>query len=336
METEYADVEITFTECLPKLSGYSQNPSVHKYSSKQLQMKFGNIWVAWEYNKILEKKCLLIFAKLPKFNFIMYNLRRVISMEFASELERFVQILHELILVPSTYFFDDIVPIHAAAISSQSKCLLLAGTGGVGKSSGLLSIYDNPAFSFMADDIAIIDDSGGVYGNMAWPKIYGYNCKNSQIKKKLLGDRNNIDKLNFYIRNRINPSLARRKIRPNLLFKSTESGRKPLTNLVYLFRQDVEEISIDNLDPCNAAKLSCSVMEAEYSVFHNQIHWAEYNSDMQSSVSPLRMARVRKQWFDNYQSSFSVAKCVKIIIPARLGHEEYQVFINKFISSELN
>ena len=77
METEYADVEITFTECLPKLSGYSQNPSVHKYSSKQLQMKFGNIWVAWEYNKILEKKCLLIFAKLPKFNFIMYNLRRI-------------------------------------------------------------------------------------------------------------------------------------------------------------------------------------------------------------------------------------------------------------------
>ena len=88
---------------------------------------------------------LVNIRQVAQFNFIMYNLRRVISMEFASELERFVQILHELILVPSTYFFDDIVPIHAAAIAHNQN--VFVADWWCRKSLSLLSIYDNPAFS---------------------------------------------------------------------------------------------------------------------------------------------------------------------------------------------
>lgn len=332
-----ADVEVNFVKELPNISNYSQNPALHKYSSKQIQMKLGSTWVSW-VNHPLGNKCLVIYVALPKFNCLKDNVmfwRSWRSMEFSNELEKFVQLLHELILVPSTYYFDDIVPLHAAAISTKSRCLLLAGTGGVGKSSGLLSIHEELGVSFMADDITVIDNQGGIYGNMAWPKIYGYNCEGNQIRSKILNERGLIDKVHFLIRNRINPSSVRRKIRPDKLFKSSESGRKSLTTLVYLFRQDVDKVSIETIEPYKAATLSCSVLEAEYSVFHNQIHWAEYNAEMQSEVSPLQMKNIRKKWLDIYQSTFSRAKCVKIVIPLRYTHKEYQQLIKNYILLEL-
>ena len=46
-------------------------------------------------------------------------------MQFTNRIENIGQIFHELVLVPLTFFQDNLVPIHAAGFSSLNKGILL-------------------------------------------------------------------------------------------------------------------------------------------------------------------------------------------------------------------
>lgn len=328
------DVEVNFTDNLPPIEDYSQNPSVHKFSFQLMHTKIGNTWISWE-RRLDSKMQLHITIAIQKQNFLKKMLSRWRSMEFPSDVEYFVQILHELVLVPSQYFLQDRAPIHAAAIGSSSGCVLIAGTGGVGKSSALISVRDDPNLKFMADDIAVVDSKGGVFGNMAWPKIYGYNCIGNGMEKILLKSRGAFDNLHFRVRNRIDPTKVRRKIRPDALFQSTESNRLQLKALIYVFRENVDRLSIKPLESDVAAALTCSVLEPEYSIFHNHIHWSEYNAKMLGYPPMIRMDDIRRNWFQTYQSAFTGIECNKLIVPVRMRHIEYQSYIKDLISSTL-
>lgn len=329
------DVEVTFTKSIGEAKNYSQNPSIHKYSPKVTSMKMGNVWISWEKSHA-DRIPLQVSVSLPKTKSLKRVLSRLRSIEFASETEALVQILHELVLVPTQYFFFDKAPIHAAAVGSAAGCVLIAGTGGVGKSSALLSVRDVPSLSFIADDISILDSKGGVFGNMAWPKIYGYNCIGNKFEKELFKDRGVFDMFHFKVRNRIDPTKVRRKIRPDKLFKLTESDRVHLKALVYVFREDTDQISIETLGSDVAAALSCSVLESEYSIFHDHIRWSEYNSKMLGSPALLCMDDIRKNWFETYQSAFTGLNCVKLSVPLQENHSNYQSYIRDFISETLS
>lgn len=331
---QLVDVEVNFTDNLAPIQKYSQNPSIHKFSLQATHMKMGNTWISWEQSPD-SKIPLQITIAIPKNKYLKKIFGRWRSMEFPSDVETFVQILHELILVPTQYFLQDRVPIHAAAIGSNKGCVLIAGTGGVGKSSALISLRDEPDLKFMADDIAVLDSKGGVFGNMAWPKIYGYNCVGNEMQEILFKSRGAFDILHFRVRNRIDPAKVRRKIRPNVLFQYTESSRAQLKALIYVFREDADSLSIEPLESDVAAALSCSVLEPEYSIFHNQIHWSEYNAKMLGHPAMIRMGDVRRNWFETYQSAFTGVDCVKLSVPLRISHVEYQSNIKDLISSIL-
>ncbi len=289
----------------------------------------GSISASWKYT---DAGVLAVDVVIPETSDLKRAARKFYSMEYSTEVERFEQLLHELVLVPSVYFFGDAAPIHSAAVATADGTMLLAGTGGVGKSSAVLAFRKQKDIGFIADDISIVSANGQVFGNMAWPKIYGYNCVGNEMARELLRGRSLADQLHFHVKNRLNPSRVRRKLAPDRLYDSVVPDGKPLNTLFYLFREDVPNMALTQLPVESAVEMSIAVMESEYGVFHRHLNWEEYNSFGGNRTPILTMAQVRDKWRAIYRSAFSKAEIIKVGIPLDIDHARYQSEIVKIVT----
>jgi len=214
------------------------------------------------------------------------------------------------------------------------KVVLIAGTGGVGKSSAVLALKDLDHAAFISDDIVIVSKDGIVFGNMAWPKIYGYNCEGNNFKKKLLSGRPLLDKMQFNLLNSIDPSRTRRKISPDKLFGKVLNTGNKLTDVLYLFREDVPKIKVCNLSLNDAVALSVEVLLAEYAIFHNHLFWEKYNSIASGLPLVLDMDEIKKNWIKVLSTAFAQINLFKVSIPLNCSHCEYTKEIKRLFSEE--
>ncbi|MFC6327510.1 hypothetical protein [Alloalcanivorax gelatiniphagus] len=327
MEEDDPDVIVSFIDEEFIESGFANNPKIFKRNETALQVDFGGTVVAWD-NIGAKPLNVFVVAREPNYRTMIGYLKKLISMEYPSRIEWFEQILHELILIPTVYFLPGLAPIHAACVGTRGGCVLLTGTGGVGKSSALLSFVDNEEVAFISDDIAVLDADGVVYGNMAWPKIYGYNCVGNGLEKRILAGRNFLNRLHFHIKNKRNPSRVRRKMRPNQLFESCIADGCQLKEVCFLIKNDVETMSLQNLSREASVDLAFEVMSAEYQVFHKFINWEKYNALACGAVPHITMSDVSDKWKTIYGQAFS-KQSEKLEIPVIVDHVAYQKRVNE-------
>lgn len=319
-QTTNIDVNVFITSKMNPSRSNSQNPKSHQTTDDGMNTQIGPHRIAWSRTDNGVLKSALEY-KRPKY--IITQLHKYAGKECATEVEIFEQILHELILVPSIYFFEDRVPVHSAAIKIGSKSIIFAGTGGVGKSSALLALRNTSSSSFVSDDISIVDGNGTIYGNMAWPKIYGYNCKGTDFTKTLLKNRGLLDRLHFLIRNKINSTTVRRKLRPDILYQEVHASSSSCNTFYYLFREDVSKFSVSDLSIDEAVSMSIAVMLTEYAVFHNHIYWEEYNSLGSKSKPMICMNDIVRNWRKTLTTALQNLEVKKISIPLNCTHEAY-------------
>lgn len=308
----------------------SINPRVHAAFERGMLTSFPTVDVYWERagNGALE-----VEVALKLRHGLRRAVHRLLSMEYSREAEAFEQVLHEFVLVPSVYFFDDMVPIHAAAVTIGDNACLLAGTGGAGKSSAMLALRNHQNASFVSDDIVVMSASARVHGNMAWPKIYGYNCAGNEIKNELLAGRGWIDRAHFNIKNRLNSASVRRKMSPDRLYRRVESASAPLSRLYYVVREDVPGIRVSALDRDSAVDMTIAVVSAEYSIFHDHLYWEKYNALATARTAMLTMESVVANWRRVLSASLAAVGCFKISIPLEVDHAVYQDRVTDIVLS---
>lgn len=329
-DDEEPEVNIRIGHAITPRKPSSINPTLHGTFEQGMLTSFPTVDVYWERsgNGRLE-----IEVAIKLRHGIRRTIHKLLSMEYSREAEAFEQILHEFVLVPSVYFFDDVVPIHAASVTIGSSACLLAGTGGAGKSSAMLALRSNEDASFVSDDIVVMSASGRVHGNMAWPKIYGYNCVGNQMKSEILAGRGLIDRAHFNIKNRINSSNVRRKMSPDRLYHHVQSASAPLCCLYYVVREDVSNIGVSVLDRAHAIDMTIAVVSAEYSIFHNHLYWEKYNALATGRTAMLTMDGVTANWRRVLSASLATVDCLKISIPLKVNHAVYQDSVTDIIIS---
>lgn len=320
-DSSRAEVKIIVSHALTDHTPLTINPKIHQYSQNEMRTIFDTVHASWRQD---EDGALVIGMAVPSVTRMRRAARRLMSTEFSTETEHFEQLLHELILIPSVYFLDDVAPIHAAAIAKHSGAILWAGTGGAGKSSAVIAFRQHEDTSFIADDISVVSSAGVVYGNMAWPKIYGYNCTGNEMAREILKGRSVADRLHFHIRNHWNSSHVRRKIAPNRLYQSVTPTGSPLNNIAFLVRENVPAVTTSFLPIENAVEMAIAVMESEYGVFHMHLNWQEYNALANGSTPLLTMPQVREKWRKIYRAAFSKVRIFKISVPFEIEHICYQ------------
>lgn len=323
------DVSITLSK-IPEEKLVSRNPSIFTKYNDGFMTHFPSCQILWKFNakeKSLNVTVFLIqnFSKAKKF----YS--RLRSMEYATDTESFQQLLHELVLVPSVYFFSDLSIIHAAAISIDGKATLMAGTGGTGKTSALLALRKKQNIGFVTDDIAILSKNGMVYPNLAWPKVYGYNLSSYIGKEEVLNNRSLVDRLHFNLKLKLNPRTVRRKVRPDILYPTVNVHPVPLGKVLYLIRDNSAKIHSKPLPAATAVDMGLHIMKTEYDVFHRHLEWDSYNALAMGVAPSLRVEDVFNNWKNNLNTAFSQATIESLHIPVEEKHEDYLNYINGFL-----
>ncbi|MEW9570438.1 hypothetical protein ABQJ54_01595 [Rhodanobacter sp. Si-c] len=326
------EVNIHVGHAITKRRPSSINPSVHDTFEHGMLTSFPSIDVYWE--RTGNGRLNVEVAIKPRRG-IRRLIHRLLSMEYPREIEVFEQVLHEFVLVPSVYFFQDVMPIHAASVMIGSQACLLAGTGGSGKSSAMLALRRNQDAGFVSDDIVVMSANARVYGNMAWPKIYGYNCIGNAMKREILAGRSWVDRAHFSIKNRLNSANVRRKMSPDRLYPHVESTSAALSRLYYLVREDVPDIRVSALDPGHAIDMTIAVVSAEYSVFHDHLYWEKYNALATMRTAMLTMEEVTANWRRVLSASLAKVGCFKISIPLKVDHAVYEDSVTDIIVSSL-
>lgn len=310
----------------------SNNPSSHIYGKNIIYIKDKLIDVVFVFNS--EKKLIKIYFKLNfAKNIIHRSIRKWLNMQFTNRIENIGQIFHESIMIPLTFFFDKLVPIHASGVLMENRSILIGGTGGVGKTTIELDLCLKEKHAFITDDIAVANIDGLIYPNYNSPKIYGYNLMgNKLLKSILLKPENLINKLHWlFHKNIFGINKVRRKISPFILYENVATKEASLDTYFILNKRNCTTVSIERLSVKKAVKMSIEVIFVEYSHFLNHLRWHSFNATCNGFDAILTNEKLEEKWTKILFKSLNDKNIYLVNIPFNISHSKFKEDINLII-----
>ena len=307
----------------------SQNPKQHYFYKNVffIEDKLSNI--AFVFND--ERKLKKVYFKI---NYAKSRSRRIIrkwfNMQFTNRIENVGQIFHENVLIPLSFFYKNLTPIHAAGISINEISYLLGGTGGVGKTTIELEQCFRNKYTFITDDIAVVNNKGEVYLNNNHPKIYGYNLVgNPLLRKKLFKNTTLLNKIHWNLHKKIfGLNKVRRKTSPKDVFQNVLNKKQELNNYFILSKHTISKIEKEKLTKEQAIEMTISILFTEYQYFFNHIYWHEFNALSNNSKPLTSVKEIKEQWTENLTTVFNNVEITLVKIPIDLSHAEFKVLQN--------
>ncbi len=328
-----AEIIVNVSKDLPNVAIKQVNPSIHS------EVDDGFIEQFKKY-AIVIRKCegQLVFdlaidrCKNPLVNY----LSKLNNLQYNSVIERAGHIFFENILTPAMYFDEDKFLLHASAFTNQNEeVFLIGGTGGVGKTSLELELCIKGNYRFLADDMAIIDQSGNVYPNLAFPKVYGYNLRNNpDLKDRIFQNRSLADKFAWTFRQAVfGDSGVRRKVSPREIFSRVSNVPAKLRHYIILVKEARQNIELTNITPQIASDMSHSVLQTELWAFNNHILWHEYNCQVTGSKPILSLRKTLNRWQNMTEKTLANIECHLLRIPLNLDHDEFLSVVSSMIGA---
>lgn len=318
---EEPDTIINFHKDLSHHNVVKKNPSLHIEIKNGFIAEYPTYKVAFYFRN---NKLNIDFVVKHSGNFLLAGIRKFINIEFATREERIAQTLFEGVLIPSLFFDKDKLLIHSSGFSKNNSAILVGGTGGSGKTSLEIELCLNRNYSFLNDDIAVIDNKGILMPNLAHPKIYGYNLVgNQKLKRMLFLNQSLFDKIHWWINNKIfGPSKVRRRLFLKNNLKYTNQ-RLPLKKYFILSKENIDHVAIEQIPSKQTSSLHLNIILAEYSVFLNHIFWHEFNSTLDNDNPIITYAALRKNILLNSEKVFNTTKNYIIRIPLKIDHTQF-------------
>lgn len=318
---DISDIEFIISDVVPENNNLvSVNPSKHKEYILGFSIDFNNNSILWEKNDNRWK----IYFKTDSTKKILKKFRNI---QFSYSFEQTGQIFHELALIPALFLFSkDLTLIHGCSLeSSNGNGIIIAGTGGVGKTSMELSLIFNNNFSFISDDISILDKSGFIWPNYAFPKIYGYNTVgNKFLENKLLRDKKIFDKIQWFIKKGRSPLRVRRRVNPIEFFDGKVSRGCKLSDIYFLFRCKCDGFSVKQVSSESLAKLNIEIIKSEYNAFFQHLYWHKANREILGENIFINDSIVLNQWKKIQMNIFNNCNCYIVQLPLNAQIDELQ------------
>ncbi len=298
------------------------NPKIHIETEKGFISSFPKMSVGFENTKPLK---IDVSLEVQRKGLLKY-LKRLYNIQYNTIDQRISQILHELVLIPAVYFNSRQFLVHSSAFRKKTGgAVLIGGTGGVGKTSLEIELCMNRDYTFIADDISVLDDEGTIWPNLSFPKIYAYNLKNNEeLKRRIFKNRGLSDKLAWKFKYLLNgASGVRRNISPEDAFEKFEKNKTKIDKYYILVKTNVEKISIQKINAQKASEMSLSVIQAEYFQFNNHILWHEFNCNAINKTPILKLEDVLLNWKRLSEKVFKNINCYVIYIPLHIDHKKF-------------
>ncbi len=334
---ENIEINIRFVNNLPNFKGIFYNSPTNYLVYDNINiMKIAKHEIIFEK----DKNILNIYVKYKyKTNYIKNFILKFISIGYFNSLENVGAFFYEMILVFMQYILNDKMLIHASAMKNlnTNKVILFGGSGGVGKTSLELLLCNKLNYSFIADDISVVDKDGYIYPNLAYPKIYAYNTiKNTNIKNIIFNNRKLLDKIQWIFMRKIRGDKGvRRAIFPFELYKNVEIQKNIITSYYILQKTNkVQKITISKLDKKTTAYATYIIIKNEYGNATIHFGWSEYNTLFHEAINPIiKLDTVYEQWKLNYERLFSNVNTYLVEIPIDIKYSEFMSFFEKYFEN---
>jgi hypothetical protein len=315
------DITINYVHQLENKTPILRNPSIHSYFDTGFRLELINASIEFYFS---HRQLVRIDFCIKQGSKIRALANKWFSYQFTNRKESIGFIFHELVLIPSAFFFQDLSVVHASAIDDDGA-ILFGGTGGVGKTSLELELCNHHKKSFFADDIVVVNNKGETFPNLSYPKIYGYNLVNNEdLRKKIFSQAGFFDKIHWQTRKSIDPAIVRRRMNPIELYGRVSNQPKKLKTFYILAKDgNVKQVEIHAITKENAAQLNKLVLETEYQIFYKHVLWDEFNSLIASSDPKLSYMILTKRIEQNFLSALANAATYVVKIPLKINHNEF-------------
>jgi hypothetical protein len=213
--------------------------------------------------------------------------------------------------------------VHGAAFEQNGKAVLLAGSGGCGKTSTLLLALKQPNTRYLAEDFATLSTDGDVYYTPKTVTLYRSDVEASSLQNPGVNS-SSFRRFAFLTRDK-NPKL---KVSPNALVGSSLGTRCPLGLACMLVRTDASNFS---LNPISVDELSWRIAQASM----RELKPLAEILQMLSANAPHdygfpSATDLEKRMLDTYHAVFSKADARLLVIP----HKQPPSELIKFLQAE--
>jgi len=264
--------------------------------------------IHWDLSKIEEDKITIYLYINEKKGKLISFIKKFLSKSYESLYDSLGCFLHELVLVPLTFLFQDKVIVHGCSFYNikAQKSIIIGGTGGVGKTSISLEIGRNKDWVFLSDDMTVIDATGKIYPNYAFPKFFGYNTLTDKaVEKKVLSEFGILNKIHWNIMKKIRPSNVMRSFSPDKWF-FVQSMNPELDYFCLLLRGNFpKQVDIQLLELMKCVFSNETNIFSEYYAFLNIIRWYEYNIIHTKEEAIITVKKIIKNYQKIYKNIFS-------------------------------
>lgn len=146
--------------------------------------------------------------------------------------------------------------LHASAIELEGKGVLLAGWGGVGKSSTMLKLVLEKGWRYLSDDLVVLDQAGRIWLSPKNLQVYAYNLADQRaLESALFDERAILDRAAWGWRRRVyGPGAVRRRVSPETLFGTRRVAKEAeLALALFMDRTDQQDFSVVPISQGEAA-----------------------------------------------------------------------------------
>jgi len=235
-------------------------------------------------------------------------------------------IIHQYLLNSECAF------IHASCVSRDGTGVLFSGWGGAGKTSVATNLIESGDWKFASDDLSLISSEGKIQPYLKRIQIYPYNI-DPHREQQFLKEFSLRNRLNWRLRSGLlDQKSARRRILPNEQYPVSDHGHIDPAALVYLVREDRQDIVHERSDVDAIARRASATIIHEFGT-HVRNLWplTATHPEMWPSAEEYsnESNKIYKQFLDS-------AMCQLVRVPTDTNPRELTNYIQKEILSPIN
>lgn len=260
-------------------------------------------------------------------------IQKTLNKQFHHREESIGQGFHEIVLMGLLVFMEQCFPIHASGfISPAGKSFLIGGTGGVGKTSSEIELCFNRSYTFLADDIAVVDKDGWCYPNLSFPKIYAYNLEGKgDFKNQVLANRGFLEKIHWIVWRSIGLDKVRKRLAPNVIFENHATSKTRLDSYFLLAKSGNSEFKAVDVTTEQAVEMTIKILKNELHTLFQEIRLLELNSNYMKQEQFWSEEKIVDQWRASMTQAFADVNLKVIQIPKVVNHDDLKSSIANYI-----
>lgn len=307
---DYA-IEFNFTDDLNDLFSFENSTNIGNVLFNGKAFKFVNSEISFVYENV--DKIHKIWMKINKASSIKSNIR-LLQKSYVNDLEKQVSVFYYRLFLSFTQYVNienGSTYIHGASIAdADGNAIIFPADSGVGKSSLLFKLSEEKKYSYIADDLSIIDDNFQTHYSGRAISTKPYHVKNFPFLSSLI--EKEMPSLQLLQWKLLNDNRLVYGIDPKVLYPNKTMSKSKVKKVIHLINTNNSDFALKSADVKQLALASANILM-------NELFLGLYNINKILSIPGNQLfmppSVMYEKIFNNYLNLFNHTETYLLEVP---------------------